>query len=102
MKKLWFLLVSVLFVVGCNGNENEGEADSGKPLIVATTGQVADAVKNIGGEHVEVKSLMGPGVDPHLYKATQGDIQLLEDADMIFYNGLELEGKMSEIFEVVE
>ncbi len=99
MKKLWLLLVSVLFVVGCNGNENVGEADSDKPLIVATTGQVADAVKNIGGEHVEVKSLMGPGVDPHLYKATQGDIQLLEDADMIFYNGLELEGKMSEIFE---
>lgn len=99
MKKLWLLLVAVLFVVGCNGNEKVGEADSGKPLIVATTGQVADAVKNIGGEHVEVKSLMGPGVDPHLYKATQGDIQLLEDADMIFYNGLELEGKMSEIFE---
>ena len=99
MKKLLLLFVAVFFVVGCNGNENVGEADSDKPLIVATTGQVADAVKNIGGEHVEVKSLMGPGVDPHLYKATQGDIQLLEDADMIFYNGLELEGKMSEIFE---
>jgi len=99
VKKLLLLFVAVFFVVGCNGNENVGEADSDKPLIVATTGQVADAVKNIGGEHVEVKSLMGPGVDPHLYKATQGDIQLLEDADMIFYNGLELEGKMSEIFE---
>ncbi len=99
MKKIWFLFLSVLFVVGCSGNEGVGEADSDIPLVVTTTGQVADAVKRIGGEHVKVKSLMGPGVDPHLYKATQGDLQLLEDADIIFYNGLELEGKMSEIFE---
>lgn len=45
---------------------------------------------------------MGPGVDPHLYKATQGDLQVLEDADIIFYNGLALEGKMSDIFEKMQ
>jgi manganese/zinc/iron transport system substrate-binding protein len=58
-------------------------------------------VENIGGKHVEVTSLMGPGVDPHLYKATQGDVKTLDSADMIFYNGLHLEGKMTDIFEMM-
>jgi manganese/zinc/iron transport system substrate-binding protein len=53
----------------------------------------------VGGEHVKVRGLMGPGVDPHLYKASAGDVALLSGADLIFYNGLHLEGKMSEIFE---
>ena len=52
----------------------------------------------IGGDRVEVKSLMGPGVDPHLYKPTQGDISKLQNADMSFYSGLHLEGNMGEIF----
>ncbi|MER2006225.1 MAG: zinc ABC transporter substrate-binding protein [Psychrobacillus sp.] len=99
MKKLFFLLFfAVVLLAGCN-DQNNGKAEADKPLVVTTTGQVADAVKTIAGDMVEVKSLMGPGVDPHLYKATQGDLQILEDADMIFYNGLELEGKMSDIFE---
>ena len=66
--------------------------------VIATTGMIADLVKNIGGEHVEVKALMGTGVDPHLYKATQGDLRRLTNADIIFYNGLHLEGKMQDIF----
>ncbi|ACJ33659.1 ABC-type Mn2+ transport system, periplasmic component/surface adhesin [Anoxybacillus flavithermus WK1] len=66
--------------------------------VVATTGQIADLVEQIGGEYVHVEALMGPGVDPHLYKATQGDIQKLSQADIIFYNGLHLEGKLGEIF----
>ncbi len=69
-----------------------------KIKIVATTGMIADAVKNVGGERVEVIALMGPGVDPHLYKASEGDVTRMASADMIFYNGLHLEGKMSEIF----
>ena len=60
---------------------------------------VADMVSNIVGEHITVKSLMGPGVDPHLYKATQGDLTALKNADAIIYNGLHLEGKMTSIFE---
>jgi manganese/zinc/iron transport system substrate-binding protein len=60
---------------------------------------IADAVANIVGDHAEVISLMGPGVDPHLYKATQGDLQKLTDADIVFYNGLHLEGKMGEVLE---
>ena len=67
--------------------------------IVTTTGMIADLTKNIGGTEVNVTSLMGTGVDPHLYKATQGDLRKLMKADIIFYNGLHLEGKMQDIFE---
>ncbi len=67
--------------------------------IVATTGMIADVTKNIGGKHVKVTKLMGTGVDPHLYKATQGDLRRLTKADIILYNGLHLEGKMQDIFK---
>jgi manganese/zinc/iron transport system substrate-binding protein len=66
--------------------------------VVTTIGMIGDAVKNIGGDRVEVISLMGPGVDPHLYKPTAGDVSDLEDADIIFYGGLELEGRMTDTF----
>lgn len=65
---------------------------------VATTGMVGDLVQRVGGAHVKVQALMGPGVDPHLYKATASDVRRLQQADVIFYNGLLLEGKMSELF----
>jgi manganese/zinc/iron transport system substrate-binding protein len=65
--------------------------------ITTTTGMIADLAENIGGDRVEVESLMGPGVDPHLYKPSAGDIRRLEEADLIFYNGLELEGRMTDI-----
>lgn len=67
--------------------------------IVTTTGMIADLTQNIGGSAVKVTSLMGTGVDPHLYKATQGDLRKLMKADIILYNGLHLEGKMQDIFE---
>lgn len=67
--------------------------------IVTTTGMIADLIQNIGGDEVEVTALMSSGVDPHLYKATQGDLRKLMKADIIFYNGLHLEGKMQDIFE---
>jgi len=67
--------------------------------VVTTTGMIADLVKNIGGQHVKVTALMNTGVDPHLYKATQGDLKRLLRADIILYNGLHLEGKMQEVFE---
>jgi len=62
----------------------------------ATVGMVADIVRNVGGEHVRVTQLMGPGVDPHLYRVTRDDVQTMLAGDMIFYNGLMLEGKMSD------
>ena len=60
---------------------------------------LADAANQIVGDSATVQPLMGAGVDPHLYKATQGDLQLLTDADIIIYNGLHLEGKMGEVLE---
>lgn len=67
--------------------------------VVATTGMVGDLVKQVGGELVTLEVLMGPGVDPHLYKATAADVVKIRRADVVFYNGLLLEGKMTEVFE---
>lgn len=86
-------------LAGCEeSSSSKGAAVRQRPRIVATTGIVADIVRRIGGDSVGVESLMAPGVDPHLYKASEGDIQRLGRADAIFYNGLHLEGKMGEIF----
>ena len=71
-------------------------AQSDPIKVVTTIGMIADAVRNIGGDRVEVNALMGPGIDPHLYKPTAGDVGLLNDADIIFYGGLELEGRMTD------
>ncbi len=65
--------------------------------IVCTTGPIADAVRQVGGSHVEVTALMGPGVDPHLYRALPQDIVALKTADMIFFNGMHLEGRMADV-----
>ena len=56
-------------------------------------------MQEIGGEFVEIQSLMGPGVDPHLYKATVSDLAKAKDADIIFYNGLHLEGRVTDVLE---
>jgi manganese/zinc/iron transport system substrate-binding protein len=67
--------------------------------VVATTGQVAEMISRVGGEHVKVEGLMGPGVDPHLYRPIASDVRKLNESDAIFYNGLHLEGRMTELFE---
>jgi manganese/zinc/iron transport system substrate-binding protein len=98
---------AALFLVGCEtpttapGNQAATKTYQGQgPLkIVCTTGMVADLVKNIAGERAEVTHLMGAGVDPHLYKSSPGDIQKLSAADVVFYSGLHLEGKMTDLFE---
>jgi len=93
MKKLWIASSLLMLQVLINTAYAE-------PLkVVATTGMIGDLVKYIGQDKVELKTLMGVGVDPHLYKATQGDLRRLQRADVIFYNGLHLEGKMQDIFE---
>ena len=61
-----------------------------------TVGMVADLVREIGGEQVEVEQLLGATVDPHLYKPTRDDVSSLMKADLVFYSGLMLEGKMAE------
>ena len=95
---LYTLAIAVVFL-SCQQKTQSGYDPTRKIKIVTTTGMIKDAVDNIVGAHGEVIALMGPGVDPHLYKATQGDLQKLTDADIIFYNGLHLEGKMGEVFE---
>ena len=65
--------------------------------VVCTTGQIADAVRQVGGKHIQVTALMGPGVDPHLYRALPMDINALKSADMIFFNGMHLEGRMADV-----
>ena len=72
----------------------------GAPLTVCTTvGMVADLARGVGGPEVVVEGLMGPGVDPHLYKATSSDLIRLQRAEVILYGGLHLEGKMQETFQ---
>ncbi|WP_372636948.1 metal ABC transporter solute-binding protein, Zn/Mn family [Cohnella sp.] len=96
---LLFLVVPVALVVTGCGQGSGAFKDDGKLHVTATIGMISDVAKEIGGDRVEVIGLMGPGVDPHLYKASQGDIAKLEDAKVILYGGLHLEGKMTEIFE---
>lgn len=93
------LLLTMLFLGACSEQTEKKEAKEGLIVVTTTISQIADAVANIGGNKVEVHSLMGPGTDPHLYKATQGDITKLQEADVIFYNGLYLEGKMLDVLE---
>lgn len=78
------------------------DSDGGKPLVVATTSIIADALKYMAGNDLDVHALMGAGVDPHIYKASQGDVALLTKASLIVHNGLHLEGKMSELFHKLE
>lgn len=95
---LSLLMLAGLFASACSNQGNTTEVKEDTIKVTATTGMIADIAANVGKEWVSVESLMGPGVDPHLYKASQGDIAKLEEADIILYNGLNLEGKMADIF----
>ena len=95
----------VLLSLACVGLAGCGPADAGAkqaryPLrVVCTTAQVGDMVRNIGGSHVLVEVLMGPGVDPHLFEAALDTLPTLESADAVFYSGLHLEGRLAEALE---
>jgi manganese/zinc/iron transport system substrate-binding protein len=100
--KLALLALCVLLAAGCGRIDDEStRADlSSRPIrIVTTTSMVTDLVERVGGSRVEVEGLMGAGVDPHLYKASEGDVIALAGADAVFYNGLHLEAKLAEVFE---
>lgn len=90
-------LLAAFMLSSCGGQAQQ--AGDGALKIVATTNIVADLVRTIGGPEIEVEGLMGPGIDPHLYKASAGDVRRMSSAAAIFYNGIHLEGKMSEILE---
>jgi manganese/zinc/iron transport system substrate-binding protein len=88
-------------LAGCAAPASTTSADiaSRKVRVTTTVGMITDIVRNVGGERVEAIGLMGPGVDPHLYKPSTGDVFKLDSADIIFYGGLHLEGRMAELFE---
>ena len=94
-----FILTTACLVAACGPADRAGRAPDGAVNAVATTSMIADLLRQIGAEHVEVTGLMGPGVDPHLYQASAGDVTRMSEADVIFYNGLHLEGKMVNVFE---
>jgi len=93
------ILSLTLLLTGCSAPAVNTDSSKDKLNIVATTTMLADLVSAIGGERVTVNGLMGPGIDPHLYQASAGDVSLMQKADVVVYNGLHLEGKMGEIFE---
>src|SRR3990172_9904258 len=94
------LLIFLSLLTACSPGAQAGSDASNQPIrAVATIGMITDIVQIVGGGRVDVTGLMGPGVDPHLYKASEGDVIRMAAADVVVYNGLHLEGKMSEIFE---
>ncbi|WP_438350056.1 metal ABC transporter solute-binding protein, Zn/Mn family [Paenibacillus sp. FA6] len=104
MRKLKFVFLMGLglsLLLSACSSTAENSVDGNKIKVVTTIGQIAEPISIIGGDRVHVVSLMGPGVDPHLYNATQGDIKKLANGDVIFYSGHHLEGKMGEIFEQI-
>jgi manganese/zinc/iron transport system substrate-binding protein len=102
--KRWTILLLFALCAGCSATVPPGQTPPSDvtakfrgqhPIhAIATVGMVGDVVRNVGGEHVNVTQIMGSGVDPHLYRVTRDDVQMIMDGDMIFYAGLMLEGKM--------
>ena len=102
------IIIGISASVILQNNDDPGElniiseipvtTESSKVKITTTTNVITDLVENIGGDKVKVTGLMGPGIDPHLYRPSASDVKKLQDADVVFYNGLDLEGKMGDIF----
>ena len=97
-------LAMLAAVIGCNSSSSPSAppttatGEGGTYQIVVTTGMVADIVRQVAGDKATVVGLMGEGVDPHQYKPTRGDVKQLSEADVIFYSGLLLEGRMADQF----
>jgi manganese/zinc/iron transport system substrate-binding protein len=94
MKK-YIILVFLIISISCQQKAKKSK----KLQVVTTTTMITDLVKNIGGDKIDIQGLMGAGVDPHLYKASEGDVSKFFNADVIVYNGLHLEGKLEDVFE---
>lgn len=89
-------------LVGCGPQADSSDADSashaeGAYTVVCTVGMITDIVRNVAGDYAQVEGIIGEGVDPHLYKPTRSDVVKLSSADVVFYNGLLLEGKMTDV-----
>ncbi len=94
MKNILFIVLAALTTL------MPFSASAEKPLyIVTTTSQIGDLVRNITGDSARVEALMGTGIDPHLYHPTRTDVSKMMKADIVFYNGINLEGKMEHFLE---
>ncbi len=103
------ILLASIFLTACpqknsnssttNTASSSGTIETKKPKVVVTIGMVADVTRTIGNECIKVTAIMGPGIDPHLYTASANDVRLFQQADMIFYSGYHLEGKLAEVLE---
>jgi ABC-type Zn uptake system ZnuABC Zn-binding protein ZnuA len=99
MKKLKIktavILISLVFMIACDSAENNFSGD--KIVVVSTINIINDMVKNIGGDKVEAISICGVGIDPHTYKSVPGDSRIIASADVVFMNGLGLEGWITKL-----
>ena len=95
------LLFTIMFTLSAC-DSSSADATNGKLNVVATTGQIADALANIGGDAINLTGLLGPGVDPHLYVPTESNVATFGAADLIVYNGLHLEAQMTRVLEQIE
>lgn len=89
------------FLVLLTGTQTYAEEDIKKIEIVTTTSQIGDLVQNITGDTANVQFLMGTGIDPHMYHPTRQDVAKLLSADIVIYNGMNLEGKMENLLEEI-
>ncbi|MEX2639950.1 MAG: zinc ABC transporter substrate-binding protein [Balneolales bacterium] len=99
MNKLIYGLLPVLMTAVFACTSGGDRQNPGQLYVVATTQMIADAASVIANDLLETDGIMGPGVDPHLYRATPGDFRKMEEADLLLYNGLLLEGRLSDILE---
>jgi manganese/zinc/iron transport system substrate-binding protein len=97
------ILTTTLLLSSCTSNPAElasiGAGTNSKLRVVATTGMITDLIQRVGGDRVEVTGMMGPGIDPHQFKASAGNVRSMERAEVIFYNGLHLEAGLGNVLE---
>lgn len=93
----YLLLVILLILAFLPACLSSSPSASNKLKVITTTGMIADIASQIAGDRAAVQPLMGQGVDPHLYKASPGDVRLMQDADLILFNGLHLEGRLADV-----
>lgn len=92
-------LLALFGLGGCSGQSGPPTFEAPPVRVTCTTTIVADAVKRVGGDRVQIETLMGPGIDPHKFISGSGDRKKLDNAHIVFYSGLHLEGKMADLFE---
>lgn len=102
MKKLMKMLILFVLAIALIPSPFTADAQSDPLKVVATTTQVADLIRQIGGDHVQVEGLMAAGIDPHGYNASASDVTKMADADIVAHNGFHLEGQMGEIFQQMD